>query len=216
VIVDDHDIRGGGIILEDLKDKQVFLRDKRFLRDYKWEGSLIPQETRVEKYGQRPTLILVTGEKDSGKKPFAKRLEASLFEEGKLVYFMGIGNLLYGMDADIKWQGDGRQEHLRRLGEVAHIVLDAGLILIVTAIELTEDDLEALKTVINPDNIVTIWIGEEVIAKATYDLKISKTEDLQRAVEAAKAMLHEKGLFLNAEGTRPSFLVRKEEDRNQS
>jgi bifunctional enzyme CysN/CysC len=216
VIVDDHDIRGGGIILEDLKDKQVFLRDKRFLRDYKWEGSLIPQETRVEKYGQRPTLILVTGEKDSGKKPFAKRLEASLFEEGKLVYFMGIGNLLYGMDADIKWQGNGRQEHLRRLGEVAHIVLDAGLILIVTAIELTEDDLEALKTVINPDNIVTIWIGEKAIANTTYDLKISKTEDLQRAVEAAKAMLHEKGLFLNAEGTRSSFSPRKEEGRNES
>ncbi|HUL22276.1 MAG TPA: adenylyl-sulfate kinase, partial [Thermodesulfobacteriota bacterium] len=140
---------------------------------------------------------------------------ASLFEEGKLVYFMGIGNLLYGMDADIKWQGNGRQEHLRRLGEVAHIVLDAGLILIVTAIELTEDDLEALKTIINPDNIVTIWIGEKAIAKATYDLKISKTEDLQRAVETAKAMLHEKGLFLNAEGTHPSLLISKEEDRNE-
>jgi hypothetical protein len=109
VIVDDHDIRGGGIILEDLKDKQVFLRDKRFLRDYKWERSLIPPETRVEKYGQRPTLIVITGEKDSGKKPLQKRLEASLFEEGKLVYFLSIGNLLYGMDADIKWQGDGRQ-----------------------------------------------------------------------------------------------------------
>jgi bifunctional enzyme CysN/CysC len=129
---------------------------------------------------------------------------------------MGIGNLLYGMDADIKWQGDGRQEHLRRLGEVAHIVLDAGLILIVTAIELTEDDLEALKTVINPDNIVTIWLGEKAIAKATYDLKISKTEDLQRAVEAAKAMLREKGLFLNAGGTRSSFSPKKEEGRDES
>ncbi len=216
VIVDDHDIRGGGIVLEDLRDKQVLLRDRLFLRDYKWEKSLIPQETRVEKYGQRPTLILITGEKDSGKKPFAKRLEESLFEDGKLVYFMGIGNLLYGMDADIKWRGNGREEHLRRLGEVAHIVLDAGLILIVTAIELTQDDLEVLKTTINPDNIVTIWLGEKVIANTTYDLKISKTEDMQRAVETTKAMLHEKGLFLNAEGIRPSFCLRKEEGQNKS
>ena len=213
VIVDDHDIRGGGIILEDLRDKQVLLRDKLFLRDYKWEKSLIPQETRMEKYGQKPTLILVTGEKDSGKKPFAKRLEASLFEDGKLVYFMGIGNLLYGIDADIKWRGNSREEHLRRLGEVAHIVLDAGLILIVTAIELTQDDLDVLKTVINPDDIVTIWLGEKVIPNTMYDLKISKTEDLQRAVEAARAMLDEKGLFLNA---RPFFSLRKKEDRNES
>jgi len=202
VIVDDHDIRGGGIILEDLEDKQTWLRDKLFLRDYKWEKNLIPQEKRVEKYGQRPTLILITGEKDSGKKPLAKHLEVSLFEDGKLTYFLGIGNVLYGIDADIKRQGNSREEHLRRLGEVAHIMLDAGLILIVTAIELTQDDLEVLKTLINPDSIVTIWIGEKVISNTSYDLKISKIEDMEEAVETVKAMLNKKGLFLNTERTR--------------
>jgi bifunctional enzyme CysN/CysC len=171
------------------------LRDKLSLRNYKWEGSLISQETRAQKYGQRPTLVLVTGEKDSGKKPFAKRLEASLFEDGRLVYFLGIGNILYGVDADIKWRNNSREEHLRRLGEVAHIMLDAGLILIVTAIELTQDDLEVLKTIIDPDSIVTIWIGEKVIADTTYDVEISKTENMQKAVETAKAILYEKGLF---------------------
>jgi bifunctional enzyme CysN/CysC len=215
VVVDEYDIRGGGIILEDLRDKQVFLRDKLFLRDYKWEKSLISQETRVEKYGQKPTLILVTGEKDSGKKPFAKRLEASLFEDGKLVYFMGIGNLLYGIDADIKWRGNGREEHLRRLGEVAHIVLDAGLILIATAIELTQDDLDVLKTIINPDNIVTIWLGENVIPHTTFDLKIAQTENLERAVQTARAMLDEKGLFLNTKGVHASFSPGKEEGQNE-
>ncbi len=195
VIVNDYDIQGGGIILEDLKDKQTLLRDKLFLRDYKWEASLISQETRTQKYGQRPTLILVTGKKDSGKKPFAKRLEASLFEDGRLVYFLGIGNILYGVDADIKWRNHSREEHLRRLGEVAHIILDAGLILIVTAIELTQDDLEVLKTIINPDSIVTIWIGEKVVGDKIYDVEISRTENMQEAVETAKAMLYEKGIF---------------------
>jgi bifunctional enzyme CysN/CysC len=74
-------------------------------------------------------------------------------------------------------------------------MLDAGLILIVTAIELTQDDLEVLKTIINPDSIVTIWIGEKVIADTTYDVEISKTENMQKAVETAKAILYEKGLF---------------------
>jgi bifunctional enzyme CysN/CysC len=198
VIVDDYDIRGGGIILEDLADKQTSLRDKLFLRDYKWGRGLIPQEMRGEKYGQRPTLILITGEKDSGKKPFAKRLEASLFEDGKLVYFLGIGNILYGVDADIKLRSNSRKEHLRRLAEVVHILLDAGLILIVTAIELTQDDLEAIKTIINPDSIETIWIGEKVTTDIPYDLKIPRTEDMQRAVETAKAMLYERGIILKS------------------
>ena len=39
---------------------------------------------------------------------------------------------------------NNRQEHLRRLAEVAHILLDAGMILIVTAIELTEEDLDLI------------------------------------------------------------------------
>ena len=102
VIVDDYEIRGGGIVLEDLEDNQAWVRDKLFLRDYKWEKSSISWEQRAERYNQKATLILVTGEKDSGKKPFARSLESRLFTEGKWVYFLGIGNVLYGLDADIK------------------------------------------------------------------------------------------------------------------
>jgi len=195
VLIGDYDIRGGGIILEDLEDKQTSLRDKLFLRDYKWEKSLISQEMRAEKYGQRPTLILITGEKDSGKKPFAKRLEASLFEDGKLVYFLGIGNILYGVDADIKRQTDSRKEHLRRLAEVVHIALDAGLILIVTAIELTQDDLEVVRTIINPDSIETIWIGKKITTDIVCDLKIAETEDMEKTVDTVKAILYERRII---------------------
>ena len=162
VVVDHYDIRGGGITLEALEDKQTLLRDGLFLRDYKWEKGLIPQEMRAEKYGQKPTLILITGEKDSRKKPLAKHLEERLFRDSKLVYFLGIGNILYGVDADIKSQSDRRGEHLRRFAEVVHLILDAGLIVIATATELTQEDSGGYTApVINPDNIVVIWNGEK-------------------------------------------------------
>jgi bifunctional enzyme CysN/CysC len=196
VIVDQYDIRGGGIVLEALDDKQTLLRDRLFLRDYKWEKSFIPQEVRAEKYGQRPTLILITGEKDSGKKPLAKHLEETLFLNGNLVYFLGIGNVLYGVDADIKGQTGRREEHLRRLAEVVHLVLDAGLIVIATAIELTQEDLEEINTVINPDNIVVIWMGEKVTTDIQWDLRISKTEDMASAVETVKKTLRQKEILI--------------------
>jgi bifunctional enzyme CysN/CysC len=170
------------------------LRDQLFLRDIKWEKSFIPQEVRAEKYGQRPTLILITGEKDSGKKPLAKHLEEELFLDGRLVYFLGIGNILYGVDADIKPKGGSREEHLRRLAEVVHLILEAGLIVIATAIELTQEDLEEINTVINPDNIEVIWIGKKVTTDIQYDLKIPKTEEFMSAVETVKKMLCEKGI----------------------
>ena len=196
VIVDGYEICGGGIIRKDLEDSQSWVRDKVLLRDIKWEQSMIPEEQRVEKFRQKATLILITGEKDSGKKPIAKRLEAELFSDGKMVYFLGIGNVLYGVDADIKGKNDYRQEHLRRLAEVAHLLLEAGLILIVTAIELTQEDLELIEATIHTDKIETIWVGEEVTTDISYDLRISTLEDHEVAIRKIMAMLQEKGILL--------------------
>ncbi len=60
-------------------------------------------------------------------------LKTNFSKTGKIVYFLGIGNVLYGIDADIKGKEDQRQEHIRRLSEVANILIDAGIILIITA-----------------------------------------------------------------------------------
>jgi bifunctional enzyme CysN/CysC len=195
VIVDDYEICGGGIILEDLQDQQAWVRDKLFLREYKWEKSIISQERRAEKYNQKPTLILITGERDSGKKPFAKKLEARLFEDSKLVYFLGVGNILYGVDSDIKGQGNSRQEHIRRLAEVAHILLDAGIILIVTAIKLTQDDLDLIKTIINPDRIFVIWAGEDVTTDISYDIKIGEGTDINHLIEMVRTEIQKNDIF---------------------
>lgn len=160
VLVDNFEISGGGIILEALEDCQSHVRERVFQRNLKWEKSLIPAEEREVRFGQKAALILITGEKDSGKKPLARELEKLLFEQGRLVYFMGISNVLYGVDADIKNPGENhRIEHLRRLAEVAHLMVDAGAILIVTAVDLMEEDLASIQTIVNPNQIEVIWIG---------------------------------------------------------
>jgi bifunctional enzyme CysN/CysC len=195
VIVDGYEICGGGIVRQNLEDAQSWVRDKVLMRDIKWEQSMIPQDQREEKYGQKSALILITGEKDSGKKPIAKCLEAELFANGKMVYFLGIGNVLYGIDADIKGKNDFRQEHLRRLAEVAHLLLDAGLILIVTAIELAQEDLDLIQTTIHTDKIETIWVGEKVTSDIPWDLKISSPEDHEMAAHKIMTLLQEKGIL---------------------
>ena len=85
------------------------------LRNYKWEPSNIQPEHRAEKYNQKASLILVTGEHEHDRKGVAKALEEKLFEDGKVVYFLGIGNVLYGVDADIERKQENRLEHMRRL-----------------------------------------------------------------------------------------------------
>ena len=195
VIVDNYEIRGGGIIAESLDDKQTWIRDTVMLRNYKWEKSIISPEERAEKYNQKSTLIILTGTKDAGRKEIAKTLEDKLFEDGKIVYFLGIGNVLYGIDADIKGKEDQRQEHIRRLSEVANILIDAGIILIITAIELTQDDLEIMKTIITAEKIETVWVGDNLTTDIAYDMRIHEESSADETADKLKSMLQEKGII---------------------
>ena len=194
VIVDDYEIRGGGIVREALSDRQASVRDRVMLRNYKWEPSIIQAERRAEKYNQKAALILVTGEHEHDRKGIAKALEGRLFDDGKVVYFLGIGNVLYGVDADIERKQENRLEHMRRLAEVANLMLDAGIILVVAAAELTQDDLEVIKTAVQPDWIETIWAGDSITTDLSVDLHLPGGA-VPEAVDRLKAHLQEKGII---------------------
>jgi bifunctional enzyme CysN/CysC len=194
VIVDEFEIRGGGIVREALPDRQAAVRDRVLLRNYKWEPSIIQPERRAEKYNQKAALILVTGEHDTDRKGVAKALEGKLFEDGKVVYFLGIGSMLYGVDADIERKPENRLEHMRRLGEVANLMLDAGMILVVAAAELTQDDLEVIKTAVPPDWIETIWAGDTITTDLVVDLHLPGGA-IPESVDQLKAHLQDKGII---------------------
>ena len=194
VIVDDFEIRGGGIVREALPDRQTGVRDRVLLRNYKWEPSIIQPEHRAEKYNQKAALILVTGEHDTDRKGVAKALEGKLFEDGKVVYFLGIGSVLYGVDADIERKPENRLEHMRRLAEVANLMLDAGMILVVAAAELTQDDLEVIKTAVQPDWIETIWAGDTITTDLVVDLHLPGGA-IPESVDQLKAHLQDKGII---------------------
>jgi len=194
VIVDDFEIRGGGIVREALPDRQASMRDQVLLRNYKWEPSVIQPERRAEKYNQKAALILVTGENENDRKGVAKAIENKLFEDGKVVYFVGIGSVLYGVDADIARKPENRLEHMRRLAEVANLMLDAGMILVVAAAELTQDDLEVIKTAVQPDWIETIWAGDTITTDLAVDLQLPGGA-VPEAVDRLKAHLQDKGII---------------------
>jgi bifunctional enzyme CysN/CysC len=194
VIVDDYEIRGGGIVREAMTDRQASVRDRVLLRNYKWEPSIIQPEHRAEKYNQKASLILVTGEHEQDRKGVAKALEEKLFQDGKVVYFLGIGNVLYGVDADIERKQENRLEHMRRLAEVANLMLDAGIILVVAAAELRQDDLEVIKTAVQPDWIETVWAGDTITTDLSVDLQLPGGA-IPEAVDRLKAHLQDKGVI---------------------
>lgn len=194
VIVDDFEIRGGGIVREALPDTLSRVRDKVILRNYKWEPSHIPAEQRAERYRQKPTLLLITGASPESRKQLAKGVEQRLFELGNIVYYLGIGNVLYGVDSDLGREADNRREHLRRLAEVANLMLDAGVILLVTAGDLTREDRDLIATAVDGDRIETIWAGDTVTTDLDVDLVIPDS-DSPEAVERVKRLLQDRGII---------------------
>ena len=174
VLVEGYEIRGGGIITEAFSDEETKRQQQTYLREQKWDASNISFRERAVRYGQFPQLIFITGKSGVNKKDIAKRLEQILFDQGRSPYFLGIGNLLRGLDADI--DKEERYEHIRRLGEVAHILLDAGLIVLATASDLTEPELRLLRTIINKDFITIINVGQATEESDCINLFLNKED----------------------------------------
>ncbi len=194
VIVDGYEVSGGGIITKSIKDKHSKIRNDVILRNYKWGRSKISSERRAEKYNQKPLLILITGAEGSGRKEIAKTIEEMLFNKGKFVYFLPLGSVKYGVDTDISREDYSNDfEHIRRLAEIAHILLDSGVILIITARNLTQNDLDIFTTIIDSNLIEMVFVGNKTENSISFDVYLPGINDIVYSVEKLFAELQKKG-----------------------
>lgn len=196
VIVEDYEIRGGGLVREALEDRQAWMREKVLLRNRKWESSAVPAPARATRFGHAAAMLVITGPRGPDRKTLARALELSLFQAGRAVYFLGIGNLLYGVDADLPREPSHRLEHLRRLAEVANIVLEAGLLLVVTAAELTEDEVELIRTGVLDHRVEVVWLGDDAPTDVECSCHLSPSEALPVQVARLEQLLAERGVLL--------------------
>ena len=162
VIVDDYEIAGGGIILENISDHtQGFIGEYVEKRNAAWIKSLVPADLRSARFNQNAKFIIITGAQPRLEENIAGILEKELFADGKNAYYLGIGSMLNGLDYDLKNKNEEREELIRRLGEIAHIFTDAGMIFISTISDLEENEMEILKKINSPNEILVIYLGNK-------------------------------------------------------
>jgi len=148
VIVDNYEISGGGIILEEVKDKESQRRENILNRNINWVGSHILSEERSSHYGHKSALIIIEGDKHSSKKELAMQIERYLFELNLHTYYIGMGSIKYGMDSDLL-DKTNEKEHIRRYVEMLNILLKTGLIVITTISKLSEVSIKYITDVLN-------------------------------------------------------------------
>lgn len=183
VLVDNYEIAGGGIILAPVFDSNSLLNDHIKKREYGWERSLIKPDNRAQKYQHKSAFIIITGKIDTGKQRIAKALEEQLFNLDKNVYFLGISNRLVLATHDSKDKTLGKYEALEHLGELAHIMTDAGLIMITSITDIDQYELDMIKKLNSPNRTFVVNVGENRFLESSIDLNLIENEDSQGAVK---------------------------------
>jgi bifunctional enzyme CysN/CysC len=195
VLVDEYEISGGGIVREALPDNQTWVRDKVLRRNLKWTASGVSEERRADRFSQRPALLMITGERDVDRKRLGRELEIRLFEDGRIVYFLAIGNVLYGVDADLERTSENRGEHLRRLSEVINILLDTGMIVIATAVSLNESEIDIMRTAVGRERVSAVWVGDRITTDLTADLALTEQEAVADGAGRLRSFLQDVGVI---------------------
>jgi len=184
VLVDNYEIAGGGIILAPVFDSDSSLSQQIKKRDYGWERSHITPPLRAQKYQHKSAFIVIAGKIDTGKQRIAKALEEALFNLEKNVYFLGISNRLVLAAHDSKDKTLGKYDALIQLGELAHLLTDAGLILITSITDIDQYELDMLKKLNNPNRTLVVCVGEDTrFTPESIDLALVENEDSEVAVK---------------------------------
>ncbi|MFZ3116194.1 MAG: GTP-binding protein [Syntrophales bacterium] len=189
VIVDHYEIAGGGIIMESLPDADSGLKGHIRRRETLWEKGDVSPSARQSRYHHKAKFILFTGSAEEKQREIARGLEKTLFAENFITYYLGMENLESGLDADVLDLQEHREEHVRRLGELARILTDTGLILITTAGGIDDYDLEILKMLNSPNEILVINVGPEDFSNFKVDISVAPDADVPQTIKRISDLL---------------------------
>ncbi len=188
VIIDNYEIAGGGVVLDQVRHADSRLTEHVQQREKNWQRSSITPAMRSTRYNQRSALVLITGPVETGKIALAKALEERLFNNGRLVYYLGVSN---DLAAEASEAAIERDESLHRLGEIAHMFTDGGLILIATVSELDDFELKTVQTLNHPNETLVVNVGSNAFQRPV-DLQLDDLNDIESGLTRLQQLLADK------------------------
>ena len=160
---------GGGVILPD----RYFQRGKEggVAENLFWSAGRITRATREARNAHPGLVIWLTGLSGSGKSTVATELERQLFISGRQVYLLDGDNMRQGLNAGLSFNAADRTENIRRAGEAAKLLADAGLIVITAFISPFTADRDRVRSILPPGRFVEVYVNAPVEVCKTRDPK---------------------------------------------
>ncbi len=123
-----------------------------------WHDMKIDKAVRAADNGQKPTMLWFTGLSGAGKSTIADRLEQKLHERGRRTYLLDGDNVRLGLNKDLGFTDQDRVENIRRVAEVAKLMLDAGLITLVSFISPFRAERDMARALVEDDEFFEIFV----------------------------------------------------------
>ncbi|HEH9419685.1 TPA: adenylyl-sulfate kinase [Aeromonas sobria] len=123
-----------------------------------WHDHAVNKASRAELKRQKPLVIWFTGLSGAGKSTLAGALEQALAGEGKHTYLLDGDNVRHGLCGDLGFDDAARQENIRRVGEVAKLMVDAGLIVLTAFISPFRAERDLVRNLLGADEFVEVFV----------------------------------------------------------
>jgi bifunctional enzyme CysN/CysC len=144
---------GAGMIVRPVTDS---LADKS--QNVVWHEHRIAKTQRAGQKSQRPAVLWFTGLSGAGKSSVANALEQALFQRGHHSYLLDGDNVRHGLNRDLGFTDEDRVENIRRIGEVAKLMADAGLVVLSAFISPFRADRAMVRELMEPGEFIEIHV----------------------------------------------------------
>ncbi len=166
---------GGFILIDRLTGNTVGAGMIRFaLRrstNVQWQSLEVTKSARAELKGQRPCVVWFTGLSGAGKSTIANLLEKRLHADGRHTTLLDGDNVRHGLNRDLGFTDADRVENVRRVAEVAHLMVETGLIVLVSFISPFQEERAMARELVEPGEFCEVFVDTPLVVAEERDVK---------------------------------------------
>ena len=172
---DKNQTMGGFIVIDRLSNNTVGMGLIDFAlrrsENIHWQKMDVSKESRAEQKSQVPKIIWFTGLSGSGKSSIANILEKKLQSLGRHTITLDGDNIRHGINRDLGFTDADRVENIRRVGEVAKLMLNSGLICITSFISPFESERKMVRSLVSKNEFIEVFVDTPLSVCEQRDVK---------------------------------------------
>ena len=171
----DNPTLGGFILIDRITNATVaagMIRNAlRRAQNVHWQATDISREAHARQKGQQAKVLWFTGLSGSGKSTIANLVEQKLYAMGRHSFLLDGDNIRHGLNKDLGFSDADRVENIRRVGEVAKLMTDAGLIVLTAFISPFRAERDLVRAMLPPGDFVEIFVDTPLDIAEARDVK---------------------------------------------